>query len=174
MQSASALGYGYRNICFFLPPFRLWEVVKLEWRPELARSVESARVVVKSHHMQPKPLEIRAFVNQPDANSKTRTAGNRSFAAIGAFFGHGEADPHGAKAQLAKVAPESDGHGGHRPPARTAVKERFDLELDITAALKLASAQGSEVTLKLVAVDANGDEVPADQAIIEEVVIEIE
>jgi hypothetical protein len=174
MQSASALGYGYRNFCFFLPPFRLWDVVKFDWRPELALSVESARVVLKSHHMQPEPLEIRAFVNQPEANAKTQTAGNGSFAGIGAFFGHGEADPHGAKLQAAKAAPASDGHRGHRPPVQAGVKERFDLELDITKALKLASAQGSELTLKLVAVDANGHEVSADQAILEEIVIEIE
>lgn len=174
MESTGALGYRYRKFCFHLPPFRLWEVVKFEWPPQLVRAVESARIVVKSHHMQPAPLELRAFVNQPDAHAKSATAGNPAFAGSGAFFGHGSADPHGVKAKAGVPVPASNEHGEHRPPPQAGVKERFDLEIDVTAALRLASARGTEMTLKLVATDVHGNEVAADLPLIEEVVLELE
>jgi hypothetical protein len=132
--------------------------------------VDSVRVVLKSHHMQPEPIEIRAFVNQPDANARTRTIGNPAFAGATAFFGHGSPDPHGHK-------PASE-HGGHvdmpRPAPQPGVKERFDLELNITKTLNAQKADAAEVSLKLVAVDVAGNEVPAEKMILEEIVIELE
>jgi hypothetical protein len=69
-------------------------------------------------------------------------------------------------------------HGGHdemaRPAAQPGVKERFDLELNITSALKAQKADAAEVSLKLVAVDRNGNAVPADRLILEGVDIEFE
>jgi len=61
-----------------------------------------------------------------------------------------------------------------RPEPQPGVRERFDLELDITAALDLQAAGDADVSLKLVAVDASGHEVPAEAAILEETVVEIE
>lgn len=177
MESTAALGYRYRRFCFFLPPFLIWDVVKIDWPDPLRRLVDSARVVLKSHHMQPEPIEIRAFINQPEANARTRTLGNPAFAGSVAFFGHGSPDPHGAKTRLPAADGES-GHGGHAQPARPApqpgVKERFDLELDITATLNEQSRKSEEVLLKLVAVDASGSEVPVERLILEETVIEVE
>jgi hypothetical protein len=68
VESTEALGYRYRRFCFILPPFRIWEVATIDWPFPLRRLVDSVRVVIRSHHMQPEPVEIRAFVN-----SRTRT-----------------------------------------------------------------------------------------------------
>ena len=170
MESTAALGYAYRNFCFYLPPFRLWEVVKFRVRPELAQRIPAMRVVLKSHHAQPEPMEIRVFVNQPDANAKTETLGNRQLAGLGAFFAHGPMEPHGQHGNASK----STEHGEHRPPPQPGVKERFDLELDITRAVREASAKSEEMTLKLVVVDANGNEVPADRALLEQIEVVVE
>jgi hypothetical protein len=167
-ESTDALGYRYRRFCLWIPPFRVWEVVRVEWPLPMRRLVDSVRVVLKSHHMQPELVEIRAFVNQPDATAGTRTVGNPAFAGATAFFGHGSADPHGPK------PPEAPGvHAGHgdTPPG---VKERFDLELEITSAHNAQGADASSVSLKLVAVDAAGNEVPAEKLILEEIAIEFE
>ena len=174
VESTAALGYVYRRFCLYLPPFTVWEVVRIEWPGPLRRLVDSVRVVLKSHHMQPEPVEIRAFINQPDANARTRTIGNPAFAGITAFFGHGSPDPHGAKSPAATAGE----HGGHedvpRPPVQPGVQERFDLEMDITAALNRQSPDAADMTLKLVALDAAGNEVPAERLILEETVVEIE
>ena len=168
-ESTDALGYRYRRFCFRIPPIIVWEVVKFEWPFPARQFVESARVVLKSHHMQPEPVEIRAFVNQPDANAATRTIGNPAFAGSTTFFGHGSPDPHGTNPAE---------HGGHgdmpRPASQPGVKERFDLELNITSALKAQKAEAAEVSLKLVALDRNGDVVPADRLILEGIDIEFE
>jgi hypothetical protein len=54
------------------------------------------------------------------------------------------------------------------------VRERVDLELNITNTLRAQKADATDVSLKLVAVDAAGNEVPADKLILEETVIEFE
>ena len=174
VEVTDVLGYRYRRFCFVFPPFRVWEVVQFEWPEPLRRLVDSARVVLKSHHMQPEPVEIRAFVNQPEANARTRTVGNPAFAGTTAFFGHGSPDPHGHRVS----AESAGGHGDHgeisRPAAQPGIQERFDLEMDITSALNRQSAGSADVSLKLVAVDASGHEVPPEKLILEETVIEIE
>ena len=173
VESTDALGYRYRRFCFRIPPFKVWEVVRFEWPFPLRERVDSVRVVLKAHHMQPEPVEIRAFVNQPDANASTRAIGNPAFAGSTAFFGHGSADPHGLKP--AATGAEHGGHGDMaRPSPQAGVKERFDVELNITQALKALKTEASDVTLKLVAVDGAGNVVPAEKTILEEIVIEFE
>ena len=61
-----------------------------------------------------------------------------------------------------------------RPAQQPGVKERFDLELNITSALKAQKADAAEVSLKLVALDRNGDVVPADHLILEGIDLEFE
>ena len=125
--------------------------------------------------MQPQPVEIRAFLDQPDAGAQTKTIGNPSFAGVTAFFGHGSPDPHGEKKTAAAA---SSGHAGHgetpRPTPQPGVKERFDLELNITSALRARKPQDGKVALKLVAVDGDGNDVPADALILEGVSVEVE
>jgi hypothetical protein len=176
VESTVALGYRYRRFCFRFPPIRLWEVVAIDWPFREAIVPQSVRVVVSAHHMQPEPVEIRAFLDQPDAGGRTQTIGNPSFAAAGAFFGHGSRDPHGEKTRAASGA--SSGHAGHgdvpRPAPQPGVRERFDLELNITAALRARKPQEGTVALKLVAVDGDGNEVPADKLILDGVSVEVE
>ena len=172
MESTSALGYRYRNFCFYLPPFRLWEVVKVRWPLPLARRVPSVRLVLKSHHMQPAPVEFRVFVNQPGADSKTPLSPDAGFAGLAASFGHGPADPHGQPPRADKAAP-TDEHALHRPAPQPGVKERFDLEIDITKALAEAAARSEELLLKVLAVDGQGAAVPNEKVLLEEAVIEL-
>ena len=170
VESADALGYRYRKFCFRIPPFKVWEVVTFDWPFPLRERVDEIRVVLKTHHMQPEPVEIRAFINQPEAGAGTRVIGNPAFAGSTAFFGHGSADPHGQK-----PAAEGAEHGDMaRPAPQAGVKERFDLELNITQALKAQKAEARDVSLKLVAVDGAGNVVPAEKMILEEIVIEFE
>jgi hypothetical protein len=146
-------------------------VVTIEW-PPLRERLESVRVLLKSHHMPPEPVEIRAFVDQPDADARTRLIGNPGFAGVGAFFGHGHPDPHGKKALHG-----GSGHGHvdvPRPAPQPGVQERFDLEVNITGALKRRKAEGGEFALKLVAVDGAGNDVPVERLLVDEVVIEVE
>ena len=175
VESTAALGYRYRRFCFWFPPFKVWEVVAIDWPFREAVVPQSVRVVLKAHHMQPEPVEIRAFLDQPDASARTQTIGNPSFAGAVAFFGHGSADPHGEKPP---AATGHDAHAGHgetpRPAPQRGVKERFDLELNITAALRARNAEGGTVALKLVAVDGDGNEVPGEKLILEGASVEVE
>ena len=70
------------------------------------------------------------------------------------------------------------GHGGHhdvpRPAPAAGVRERFDLELNITEALQAQKDDAKGVSLKLVAVNSAGNEIPADKLILEEAIIELE
>ena len=171
VESTAALGYRYRRFCFWFPPFKVWEVVAIDWPFRELVQPQSVRVVLKAHHMQPTPVEIRAFLDQPDAGARTQTIGNPAFAGAAAFFGHGSADPHGEKPQPAA------GHGGHGETTRApqpGVKERFDLELNITPALRARKAEGGKVALRLIAVDGDGNEVPADKLILDSVSVEVE
>jgi hypothetical protein len=176
VESTVALGYRYRRFCFWFPPFKLWEVVAIDWPFREPVGPQSVRVSLKAHHMQPQPVEIRAFLDQADASGRTQTIGNPSFAGAAAFFGHGSPDPHGEK----KADPAAPGHGGHgetprpRPRPQPGVKERFDLELNITAALRARKPPDGQVALKLVAVDGDGNDVPADALILESVSVEVE
>jgi hypothetical protein len=148
--------------------------VAIDWPFREAIVPQSVRVVVKAHHMQPTPVEIRAFLDQPDASGRTATIGNPSFAGAGAFFGHGSPDPHGEKPAAAAATTGHAGHGEPRPAPQRGIKERFDLELNITAALRARKPQDGKVALKLVAVDGDGNEVPADALILEGVSVEVE
>lgn len=53
--------------------------------------------------------------------------------------------------------------------AEPGVKERFDVELDVTEILRSADRDSEEASLKLVAVDANGDQVDAEDVSLEEI-----
>jgi tyrosinase len=174
VESTVALGYRYRRFCFRFPPIKVWEVAVIDWPFRDPVGPRSVRVVLKSHHMQPEPVEIRAFLDQPDADARTKTIGNPSFAGATAFFGHGSPAPHGEK----KAPVEASGHAGHgdvpRPAPQAGVQERFDLELNITDALRSRKPEGDAVRLKLVAVDVNGNDVAADKLILEAVSVEVE
>jgi len=184
MQSISALDYRYLRFCFILPPFRFWEVVRFAWPWDIRRDATSARLLIKSSKLQVQTMEVRAFVNQPEAGGQTRTIGNEAFAgAVGFFGGHQMPAPQAVAPEeceecaklghtLEHAAHARHGHDDHDHPAPVA-DERFDLAMDITAALLKTNAD-NEVALKLVVVDVDGNEVPADRIEIEGFEIEIE
>ena len=188
---SDALGYRYRTFCFYLPPIRVWEVVRFPWPLPLRERFDSVRLAARSGRMQEKAIEVRVFVNQPNATSRTQTVGNPAFVGAFGFIGHaapssGEVDHC---AECVRLGHEREHgkhatarHGGHdhapgqgtphSPPAPhggPAVRERFDVELDISEALGKAAGDEEEVTLKLVAVDAEGNEVSAEDIVLEEI-----
>lgn len=140
--STTALGYGYTNFCFILPPIIIWEVVPIKPIPPLVlERLKTVRLVLRSERMQARSMDIRVFVNQPRATERSKTIDNPCFAGSFGIFGMG------ADTDLQMVARKQD----------------FDLELDITEAVRQVSTKDKELKLKLVAVDANGDAVPAEQ-----------
>jgi hypothetical protein len=144
--------------------------------------------------MQEQAVEVRAFLNQPRASARTKTIGNPSFAGAVGFIGHGtEAETgslHCAECALVGSTRDHSHHGGavgaahhgdhdhgdhdhgHGPVAES--DERFDVELDLSANLRAVAADDDEVSLKLVAVDADGNEVPADEFRVDEIELAIE
>jgi tyrosinase len=172
VASTDALGYRYLSFCFFLPPIRLWEVIQISWPSDVRLRATSARLLFSSQVMQTEPIEIRAFVNQPRATARTKTIGNPAFAGAVGFMGHphvaspGEIDAHHCE-ECARLGHTKD-HAQHQehnsehpggPHEHSEREERFDIELDLTEALAQTEEDAEELTLKLVAVDANGDEV---------------
>lgn len=54
------------------------------------------------------------------------------------------------------------------------MEERFDVALHVSDALLKAAAEEKEVTLKLVAVDSDGNEVPSEKVLLDEIELEVE
>lgn len=97
-------------------------------------------------------FEVRVFLNQPNADANTPTEGNDHYADSLFFFGHGECP----------------GELGHCEPRRGRI-DQFDVRrpshvtpftayIDVTEPIRKL-ADSDEVTVKLVAVDANGNPV---------------
>jgi hypothetical protein len=183
MESTTALDYRYLRYCFILPPFKFWEVVRFKWPLDIRKEARAARLVIKTAQMQAQPIEVRAFLNQPDAGVQTRTLGNEAFAGTVAFFGHRmvqQAAPTPEECvECARLGHTSEHHlhvehahaeHEHAPPT---AERRFDLELDITSALLRTNVE-EEVMLKLVAVDGNGNQIPAEAISVEGFDIEID
>lgn len=174
VESTTALGYQYRRFCLRLPPIRLWEIAVLPFPWEIRDRMASARVLVRTSQMQHQALEIRAFVDQAKATERTKTIGNAAFAGAVGFLGHGGGTAVEDCEECHKQSGGDGGHdhdhdpmhaghdhGGHQP--RASEGERFDVELDLTAALAALDRESEDVTLKLVAVNADGDKLGADQ-----------
>jgi tyrosinase len=183
VESTDALGYRYRRFCFIIPPIRLWEVsvLRLPWliRDQMA----TARILIKSTQMQTKPLEIRAFFDQSQATVRTKTIGNPAFAGAVGFLGHGTSVrvqvPAKDCAECAKLG-HTDNHAHHdhdhhdHHHIERPTNERFDVELDVSAALRNLKRDNEEVALKLVVADANGEEVSAADVGLEDIEIVVE
>jgi len=198
--STDALGYRYRTFCFYLPPIKIWEVIEIRWPPPIRERFATARLVVKSTRMQEQATEVRVFVNQPRATARTKTIGNPAFAGAFGFIGHGrdqevdaahcrdcallghirEHDHHvhgGAGHEHGGGHEHAGGHehgGTHGATRLGAAPERFDVEFDLTGALRKLAPEDEEVTLKLVAVDADGNEVAADEMRIDEIELAVD
>jgi hypothetical protein len=216
VESTDALDYRYRRFCFYFPPIRLWEAVRIQWPLPLREQMISARLVLKSGQMQSEPLEIRAFVDQPDATASTKTSGNTAFAGVVGFMGHAAVKRpaaiaitrqdvlavHAGAAAMAGGGPVAAGpaiavadvlraagnvvhmHDGHthgdqehehgggqggNAPEPSSGADRFDVELDLTAALRRVPREANDVALKLVAINAAGEQLPASSVPFEEI-----
>ena len=126
----------------------------------------------------------------PRATSRTKTIGNPSFAGAVGFIGHGtEAETgslHCAECALAGNTRQHGHHGAaagatshghaddHDHGGGAVSNERFDVELDLSANLRDVAADDDEVSLKLVAVDADGNEVSADEFRVDEIELAID
>lgn len=186
VESTDALGYRYRRFCFFLRPIKIWEVFVITWPPEIRERFTAARLVFKSTRMQQQAMELRVFVNHPDATARTKTIGNPAYAGSLGFMGHGaESDaeaPHcrecialGHAHEHARHHADHD-HGGHPDDAHlpSAGSERFDVALDVSDALRKTRRDGNEISMKLVAVDMDGNELPAEKVLVDEIELEID
>jgi hypothetical protein len=194
VESTDALGYRYRTWCLVLPPFRVWEVVRVELPFPIER-VRGARLVARTARMQAGPVEVRVFVNRPDANGRTPTAGDSGFAGAFGFIGmgpsrkeeaahcpkcaelghpgeHASHQASGEKKHAGHEHGQEPGHGHH--PAPVGVEERFDVAVHVSDALIRAGAGQKDITLKLVAVDAEGNELSPDVVRLDGVDLEVE
>jgi len=193
VESTDALGYRYRTWCFVYPPIRLWEIIRVAWPHPLRASFRTARLAFRSERMQEEPIEIRVFVDQPRATGRTKTAGNPAFAGAFGFIGHGSPDDveptHCAEcAELGNTVEHAHhgggghehagnahdaghGHGGHGLPGPMPLggEEHFDVELDLSDALRNLATDEEDVAIKLVAVDSDGNEVPAEKVQVDEI-----
>jgi hypothetical protein len=197
--STDELGYRYRTFCFYLPPIRIWEVIAIPWLPEVRERFTTARLVVRSERMQEQAVEVRVFLNQPRASARTKTIGNPAFAGAFGFIGHGsEAETGSLHCAECALVGHTHEHAHHDRGVSTAPhghdvghdhgshdhgdgnghgavsNERFDVELDLSANLRALAAEDDEVALKLVAVDADGNEVSAENFNADEIELAIE
>jgi hypothetical protein len=150
VESTDDLGYRYSNWCFWIPPILVWELIPLRFDPVMIRHLRDARLVVRSDRMPAESTELRVFIDDPEADHRTAVDGNPSFVGSVAAFGMG-----GMQMQEA--------------PGRA----RFDLELSLTDQLRRHCDEGErdEVSLKIVAVDVDGN--PVDAGRLEIDVIEL-
>lgn len=199
VESTDTLGYRYRTWCFIYPPIKLWEVIRIAWPHPLRAQFRSAKLAFLSTQMQEETFEIRVFIDQPRATARTKTVGNPAFVGAFGFIGHGAPDEVNAAhcAECAALGHTGDhahhragevhedgghdhgdghDHGGHGAPlpAPAGIDERFDVELDISRALRELETDDEEVAIKLVAVDSDGNEVPAEKVNVDEIELVID
>jgi ribosomal protein L3 len=101
--------------------------------------------------MQARSAEVRVFVNQREADARTTTRGNAGFAGSIGIFGMSGA-PTG-KAKGAKTKRSMGSHAMGTAPMRG---NRFDLQLDVTQAVRAGLGRKGDLTLTLVAVGLDG------------------
>jgi tyrosinase len=197
VDSTLALGYAYRSFCLIFPPIRLWELVQFRLPIWVRDRMTSARLVVKAHHMQPDPFEVRVFLDQPRAGARTKTVGTAGFAGTIGFLGHPgaghhEPDPvdcpeclalghthdHAAHASSAAAhmrdATEAHDHREDSPAPDHRPGERFDVAVDLTDAVRRLDREREEVELKLVAIGVDGAQIADDDVLFEGIELEID
>lgn len=152
MQSTDALGYRYLNFCIVIIGPIVLKPIPLKLEPWMRERLAGAKLVLRSSRMQETSMELRVFVNQPDAGARTRIQNNPHYAGSFGIFGMG-AMRTPTKRRAAEVGMAS-------MPARS---ENFDLEVDITAALRTGLERKAEPTVSLVPVGVDGKAVPARQ-----------
>ena len=152
MESTYALGYAYSSFCIFIIGPVILNAIRLEIEPWMRERFEVAKLVVKTTRMQQETFDLRVFLNDRDANEKTSIDDHPGYAGAFGIFGMG------MTAKAKKGAREM----AHEGTPMTMRGERFDVELDISAALRHALAKKKkDPTITLVPVAPNGKRVPA-------------
>lgn len=178
VESTATLGYRYLRWCIYLPPIRLWETVALKLPVSTRQQVGTARLLVKTSTMQVESAEIRVFVDQPRATDRTKTVGNPSFAGTIALFGHGRVATGSDECPECTALGHTHEHAGHRHDAVASAAgmaaEQIELELDLGPALRRSETDSDEVTVKLVAVDADGNGLKDTGLGLEDITLELD
>jgi len=119
---------------------------------DLDRNFEQAELQFHNVKHPRNSFEMRVFLNQPDADASTLIDNNNNYAGSLYFFGHGE-----CSGDVGHCDPDRIRRGKFdlRPASHIAP---FKLYLDTTECLRNLSNEG-EVTVKLVAVDSDGNQV---------------
>jgi tyrosinase len=157
MESTDALGYRYRNWCLIvLGPFTL-SAIRLKLDPWWRERLRTAKLSVRATRMAAMSMELRVFVNDPDADERTPIVDNPAFAGSFGIFGMTAPGP-------VKKGRKSAGRKRHDGMKEMMMRgDRFDMQLDITEALKPVLGKRATPTLKIVAVDSTGRAVPPRQ-----------
>lgn len=149
MESTIALGYRYWNWCLIaIGPFTL-SAIRLKLDPWWRSRLRSAKLAIRTTRMSNTSMELRVFVNDPDADERTPIADNPSFAGSFGIFGMSAPAP-------VKKGRKSAGRSRHGQMKMEMRGDRFDMQLDITEALKPVLGKRAVPTVKIVAVDPNG------------------
>ncbi len=150
MESTAALGYRYLNFCIIVIGPIVLKAIPVKLEPWMLERLEIAKLVLRSSRMQETSMELRVFVNQPEANARTRIHDNPHYAGSFGIFGMGRMRTH------------DRGRGSEMPAAPMRMQgENFDIQLDITAALRPELGRKSAPTLTLVPVGLDGRPVAA-------------
>jgi tyrosinase len=168
MESTEALGYRYLNWCLLVVGPVVFEPIRLPLEPWMREHLHRAKLVLRATEMAERSAELRVFVGEPKASQRTPTVDNPSFAGSIGLFGMKPVVRHEKGRKGRRGARGGDGGLGHatrasgsahdsEPGATTAMRgDRFDLQLDITAALTTALRESEEPTLTLVPVGPDG------------------
>jgi len=158
MESTEALGYRYMTLCLiWIGPFVLTPI-KLKLEPWVRERLEVAQLVVRATRMPAESFEVRVFINDPEANAATPTEDNPSYAgALGVFGMRGS--PRPARGKKKKAAAKS-GRAAAKAMDMPMRGDSFDLQVDITEALRKGLAGRSAPTITLVPVDLQGKQMP--------------
>ena len=173
VDSTDDLGYRYSNWCFWLPPFRIWELVAVKFDPLMIRRLRNARLVLRSNQMAAESIEFRVFINDAEASHHTSIDSDTFAGSIGTFGmgemamgGHGKRDEHGEHSPA-----------DHRHGVIASTSSRFDLELNLTDQLRHNCGNEEnddnddvdEFTIMIVAVDTEGNAVDPQRVGVDDV-----
>lgn len=155
VESTDDLGYRYSNWCFWLPPFKIWDLVAVQFDPIMLNQMRNARLVLRSARMPTESVEFRVFINHSRASHRTSIDDTDSFAGSVGAFGMGAMDMGDKRAA----------------PTMASTSGRFDLELNLTDQLRRHCGNDGtdEFKLKIVAVDSDGNAVDADRLDVDDI-----
>jgi len=151
MESTQTLGYAYSSFCIFvIGPFPFLKPIRLKIEPLMREPFDIAKLVVRTTRMHAASFDLRVFMNDRDANDETPIEEHPGYAGAFGVFGMGVTE--GKK----KKGPQAAGESMMRMRG-----DRFDMELDISAALRKALKKKADPTITLVPVDPTGKRIPA-------------